>query len=43
MTTRFWDRVFGTLPKEYERDYAAVADAAPLTGPSNFGQLLPRR
>ena len=42
VTTRFWDRVFGSLPAECERDYAAVIDLPPLEGRSNLGQLLPR-
>lgn len=43
VTTRFWDRVFGTLPAHHREDYARVADRAPLDGASNFGRLLPRR
>jgi dihydroceramide fatty acyl 2-hydroxylase len=43
VTTRFWDRVFGTLPAHHRDDYARVASRAPLTGESNFGRLLPRR
>jgi sterol desaturase/sphingolipid hydroxylase (fatty acid hydroxylase superfamily) len=42
VTTRIWDRVFGSLPAEREEDYAAVADLPPLEGPSNLGQLMPR-
>lgn len=42
VTTRFWDRVFASLPAESERDYAAVIDLPPLEGSSNLGQLLPR-
>ena len=41
VSTRFWDRVFRTLPDTHARDYAAVAARAPLEGPSNLGQLLP--
>lgn len=36
VTTRFWDRVFGTLPADAAGDYAAVADRPPLPGASNF-------
>lgn len=36
VTTRFWDRVFGTLPAHCEQDYAAVADRAVIEGPSNL-------
>lgn len=43
VTTRFWDRVFGTLPAHHRDDYARVAGRAPLAGASNFGRLLPRR
>ena len=43
VTTRLWDRVFGTLPADHPEDYARVADRAPLAGRSNFGRLLPRR
>ncbi len=39
VTTRFWDRVFGTLPDDWERDYAAVADRPPLDGKSNIGVI----
>ena len=34
VTTRVWDRVFGTLPSGRDRDYAAVADRPPLQGAS---------
>ena len=37
VTTRFWDRVFGTLSEDRATDYAAVASIPPLPGPSNFG------
>lgn len=43
VTTRFWDRVFGTLPGDYGRDYAAVRGVPPLAGVSNLGQFIPRR
>jgi sterol desaturase/sphingolipid hydroxylase (fatty acid hydroxylase superfamily) len=43
VTTRFWDRVLGTLPDHWERDYARVADCPPLRGPSNFGRIRPTR
>jgi dihydroceramide fatty acyl 2-hydroxylase len=43
VTTRFWDRVFGTLPAHHRDDYARVADRPTLDGKSNFGRLLPRR
>lgn len=36
VTTRFWDRVFGTLPDTWPADYAATADRPPLAGPSNL-------
>ncbi|MCG8591742.1 MAG: sterol desaturase family protein [Proteobacteria bacterium] len=36
VTTRFWDRVFGTLPADCEADYARVASRPPLEGESNF-------
>ncbi len=36
VTTRFWDRVFGTLPTTWKDDYAKFENAAPLTGPSNL-------
>ena len=47
VTTRFWDRVFGTLPASWPDDYARVAERAPLSGPSNWrliwrGQLMGR-
>ena len=43
VSTRLLDRAFGSLPKQWETDYAAVADHPPLGGPSNLGQLIPRR
>lgn len=39
VSTRFWDRVFGTLPVGWETDYARVKDSAPLTGRSNFVEI----
>jgi dihydroceramide fatty acyl 2-hydroxylase len=37
VTTRLWDRAFGTLPATCERDYARVVEHPAITGPSNFG------
>ncbi len=39
VTTRLWDRVFGTLPESRAADYARVADLPPLEGPSNLAAL----
>ena len=39
VSTRFWDRVFGTLPAGWRADYARVADCAPLQGASNFTEV----
>lgn len=39
VTTRLWDRVFGTLPEDCANDYVRVADREPLTGPSNLRLL----
>jgi hypothetical protein len=36
VTTRLWDRAFGTLPAEWRDDYARVGDRAPLRGDSNL-------
>ena len=36
VTTRRWDRVFGTLPESWERDYARGGDRPPLEGDSNL-------
>ena len=36
VTTRLWDRVFGTLPASRAADYARVADFPPIAGPSNL-------
>jgi sterol desaturase/sphingolipid hydroxylase (fatty acid hydroxylase superfamily) len=41
VTTRFWDRVFGSLPVSAADDYARVADRPPLGGRSNFGSIWP--
>lgn len=43
VTTRLWDRVFGTLPASWRDDYAQVAARPVLAGRSNFGTLRPRR
>lgn len=42
VTTRFWDRLFGTLPAHHREDYARVAHHVPLRGRSNFGTLWPK-
>ncbi len=39
VTTRFWDRVFGTLPASWRDDYARVANREPLNGASNFAEI----
>lgn len=39
VTTRFWDRVFGSLPARWPHDYARVANRPPLPSPSNFGLI----
>lgn len=39
VTTRFWDRVFGTLPADADADYAAVADWPKIEGPSNLRSI----
>ncbi|MDX1650830.1 MAG: sterol desaturase family protein, partial [Myxococcota bacterium] len=36
VTTRLWDRAFGTLPDRWPEDYARVADHPPLEGSSNL-------
>ena len=36
VTTRVWDRVFGTLPASWKDDYAKFENTAPLSGPSNL-------
>ena len=43
VSTRLWDRVFGTLGRDWRRDYASVIDLSPQSGPSNFGELWPAR
>lgn len=42
VTTQRWDRAFGTLPgeRERERDYARVANHPPIAGPSNLGLVF---
>lgn len=39
VTTRFWDRVFGTLPATWRDDYARVAHHPPLRGASNLSAI----
>ena len=39
VSTRLWDRVFGTLPANWKEDYARVEDCVPLTGKSNFVEI----
>jgi hypothetical protein len=39
VSTRFWDRIFGTLPAGWEGDYAQVANRPPLKGESNFAEI----
>jgi len=39
VSTRIWDRAFGTLPANWRDDYAKVAGHTPLTGASNFAQV----
>lgn len=39
VTTRFWDRAFRSLPREFRDDYARVADVAPLEGASNLAAI----
>ncbi len=36
VTTRFWDHVFGTLPRGWENDYARAAGVRPIEGESNL-------
>ncbi len=36
VTTRFWDRVGGTLPERWEEDYARVAERPVLEGSPGF-------
>ncbi len=42
VSNRLLDRLFGSLPEQWESDYAAVAEHPPLGGSSNLGQLIPR-
>jgi len=39
VTSRFWDRVFRTLPASWPDDYARVAEREPLAGPSNLSAI----
>jgi sterol desaturase/sphingolipid hydroxylase (fatty acid hydroxylase superfamily) len=39
VSTRLWDRVFGTLPASWRADYARVEGRAPLAGNSNFAEV----
>ncbi len=39
VSTRLWDRVFGTLPANWKKDYVRVEGLAPLTGKSNFVEI----
>ena len=43
VTTRFFDRLFGSLPRHHRSDYERVIDRPPLRGESNFGTIWPRR
>ncbi len=43
VSTRFWDRVFGTLPAKWKHDYTRAAAHPPLEGRSNLGKLPPTR
>lgn len=36
VTTRLWDRAFGTLPPTFERDYTRVEAHPPIEGASNL-------
>ncbi len=36
VTTRFWDRIFRTLPQGWESDYTLGAARPPIGGPSNL-------
>ena len=40
VTTRLWDRAFGTLPEQWRADYARVEDRPPLEGASNLRSLF---
>jgi len=39
VSTRLWDRIFGTLPARWKADYARVERRAPLAGKSNFVEI----
>ena len=39
VTTRLWDRAFGTLPARWRADYARAAKTEPLVGRSNFRRM----
>jgi len=39
VSTRLWDRLFGTLPAHWKEDYARVANRTPLAGESNFAEI----
>jgi dihydroceramide fatty acyl 2-hydroxylase len=43
VTTRLFDRLFGTLPPDHRDDYTRVRHHVPLGGASNLGSLWPRR
>ena len=43
VTTRTWDRFFGTLPAHAEADYARAAMRPPLAGRSNLRQMYDPR
>jgi sterol desaturase/sphingolipid hydroxylase (fatty acid hydroxylase superfamily) len=43
VTTRFWDRLLGTLPDRWKLDYARATHYPPLQGKSNLGQVTPTR
>jgi dihydroceramide fatty acyl 2-hydroxylase len=39
VSTRFWDRIFGTIPAGWRADYARVENRPPLSGRSNFVEI----
>lgn len=39
VTTAFWDRVFRTLPDDFEAAYEQVGNRPPMEGPTNLGRL----
>ena len=43
VTTRRWDRVFGSFPDSWREDYARVADTAPLAGANNWRAIFSPR